>query len=106
MTLEEAQEILAGVEYKPGTYFSLHRDDQENIFRFNLAMHVQDVLEPENKILVTQSSRWNAALIRGMSERQFCRMIRENFVGMEMHEVDEWFKLRGDRIYDPHKGEK
>lgn len=36
------------------------------------------------------------------TEQELLKVIREAIRTMELHEVDEWIKFKGERIFDPH----
>lgn len=100
--------IVRSIKYKPGWDFDVVVPDEEldRVFPGYL---------PMLRILATVPHRDNPAtsvVVEARAPIPFAyedmdlgviyRWIREVAVGLELHEVDEWFLVDGVRVFDPH----
>ena len=106
--IERVRRLAALITYKPGWSFSVDpsehfRNRELGIFKITLTMNVQDTVCVGTwkslyfwKFCDTYVTRTmpDGALI----ENVFVRQIRE----AEEHEMKEWFRVEGFRVYNPH----
>lgn len=98
MTRRRLASIVKAIRYKPGWTVRLDED-------IEVTANVPDAYRPRRKpieqprayVVVTPGrlARWN--------ERVVTSLIFDAIQRLEFHEVAEWFKYRGKRIYDPHR---
>ncbi len=103
MTPDEAVAVVESISYKPNwKIMATHNVDQFAVVM--CVMHkAEDTYHPGVEIpVVLTKTLHNLSLERSHGEdfllEEVHRMIRE----VELHELDEWFKYKGQRIYDPH----
>lgn len=100
MTIDEAEIVIKQISCYPYTIETIQSSYQS--FRFVIkSPPVRDVLDNSlGKAPVVMS---NFVSVYYMNEAALCAIIRENLHAMAKHEIDEWFKYKEERIYNPHK---
>lgn len=104
------QEFFETFTYKPNFRFDLDDDPySKSTLRVRIQMMVPDSRENDpcrpdqlwvrKQVPVSQTVSlghyWEDSYARGH--------IREILIKMEIHEVDEWFRVNGELVFDPHK---
>lgn len=105
MRTDEIEATLRRVSYKPGWRFTVDDRMHDDEVTIVLQHDTPDVNDPENIITVTTLTRGlretysnEEILLRGVVPK----LIRQ----MEYHEIDEWFKIDGKHVRDPHPEKK
>lgn len=99
-----AGELLAEFEYKPGWTFDLSREVLPNRIFLRATFHAPDSRNPSRKVPV-MGTFYTSPDQAAMPE-YFWRWLYYCIGTMEDHEMNEWFRVRGELIYDPHKEAK
>lgn len=102
MDIHELAKIVETIEYKPGWKFGVQpfsycRNETELIISADL----EDTYNPGSKVLVAEKSIFPNFL----TPSEVARFIYRCILDLERHETEEWFRVDGVRIYDPHKGQ-
>jgi hypothetical protein len=100
----EAQTVVSGITYKPGTKFWLkERDDGSGIVELGMEIETYDADNPDRtlihiRLIETKSMSWweSASADLAMS------LIYSLVLRIEMHEIDEWLRIGGCRYRVPH----
>lgn len=94
-------ELVKEYKYKPGFLIGhVYKIDFDEHWLI-LEMRVPDVYNPER--LTTVSMQYRVEKFDHIGEKVALAMVRECIRELEMHEIDEWIMVRGEKIYDPHK---
>lgn len=92
------------VSYKPGHKLSAWVGTSGMITLNMVAEGIVDATGSEPQINVAYTRSYNVAYLLGHPQR-LMTVIRGFFTGFEAHERDEWFKVDGKPVRDPHKEE-
>lgn len=101
MSPDKLKEIISKLTYKPDSKIELVMEDLiHGVYSIKITLTVpcRDTLKP---IAIVQSSRVDHRFLK--STMDVTGWIRSQIGQMEMHERDEWIKLSGIRIYEPHE---
>lgn len=100
--------VLAGFEYKPRWRFVLTWGSTDDAgwmpptWLIHVHTWVEDAYHP-GKMMAGHSLAY-LPTGTGMDEAGWLSFLRSYVIPrIEQHETDEWFRYKGDRIYDPHK---
>lgn len=102
MTLSEANAILNRLSYKPKWKFELRSEGLSSTII--VKAWVRNSLPPHSDGYVYHTSGFPP--INDMSEDRLVSLVRDYVRRAELHEIDEYFKLDGKLINDPHKHER
>jgi hypothetical protein len=104
------REHLKGITYKPGWAFEVcyrpnagYPDFPETYL--NIEAQVTDVYHTERTTTVNLRKNFNTNMFFDMLssfELEFTNFVHRAIVELEMHEIDEWFKVHGRHVRDPH----
>lgn len=102
MNFAECKAVVSRITYKPNVKINVLEDrtlygGPHLLLEF--AAHVSDVRTGE-PTTIHQRATYPLAALNG--EEHLVYFIHENVRRMEMHELDEWFKLDGVHFRDPH----
>ncbi len=100
MTFDELKKVLGQITYKPGIQWNAI--ENRALIEFNIAAMVEDADKFGDTILITQKNIWTPEWISFVDEQEVVLMVRNLFKKFEDHEVDEWFRFRGKKLFDPH----
>jgi len=95
--------FLTRFTYKPRWHFRVF-PASHGLFSANalqITMHTQDVNWPHGLVPVVGTVAIPEAL-PVMTDDQVMEWLREQIRRVELHEVDEWFKVDGKAPFDPH----
>lgn len=107
LTLEDVQEELAKITYKPGWSLSAHRGyyATPNYFDLVIKMDAPDSTNPDEVIPVGTSrplSFYRLSMADSPWQEIFHEEVYRAICWLEMHEVKEFFKVNGQHFVDPH----
>lgn len=100
----EAQEIIAGMRYKPNCVSMDIIDNYDRPWEacmFRLVMRVEDAYgkRPPDNV----ASLMALPPLEFLDRDGLIEQVRRALGEWEMHERDEWFLVNGERLFDPHK---
>jgi hypothetical protein len=119
VTFEEAKQVVSRIRYKPGWRMKLRRARDESLpphhFDPNpLPYHELAILfdAPDARnwedlqracpIPLVMRSHIHPRELAGMTEESLVQYLRHQIAVAEQHEADEWFRLDGVQIRNPH----
>jgi hypothetical protein len=94
--VQNLRELLKHFTYKPGWSFRI------NTFMGNMLMievKAIDADNPSHTIGVCHSFK----IPDNANEKQLMKLLREEIIHLETHEVDEFFQVNGIKVFDPHR---
>jgi len=108
MTVAEAQKLLKSITYKPGYRLLVCYDKANNSCEVRLKAHRE--CSRTGKTVVFSSAKTlnlNRYCNRlhpyvASAEKDLMNDVRTWLRELELHEVDEWLKLDGKMVFDPH----
>lgn len=103
--LQWAQGLLNRFEYKPGWVFTLHRyAEQGDSVRLEVAFMAPDSRHPrsDKNFPITGVFDIPENVYREFSDADFWVWLHRVIEFVERHEMDEWFKIDGKMMTDPH----
>lgn len=99
-------QVVADFTYKPGVRLELEEDRVRKPYGSILRVHVDTVdtrrlpainpLELAHQTVVPEECY--------ISEKFAKSFVRQCIRNMELHEMDEWLRYRGELLHDPHDG--
>jgi hypothetical protein len=95
--------LMQRLEYKPGTKISFILNRPETI-GIKIYFDVKDARTGEPTKLVHDSGL-EKRKARAMTDAEIVGWVRECVHRAEQHEADEWLRLDGALVSDPHAGE-
>lgn len=118
MTIEELKDLLSRITYKPGSTISACSETPETV-RLSFEILVPDVEKSVVKCVKLGGSSFSTSyelagpgthimlqrflwLHTLSTEEQVTRFISHAWKELEAHEVDEWLKLDGEPVTEPH----
>lgn len=99
----DVQEVLDRVECRGWDIYAFETESEMYRIKISISRKVIDVLNGEITMQATVVAISTDARI-GSLETEVVQMVRGAMHAMAVHEVDEWFKLDGKRIFNPHGG--
>lgn len=104
MTYAELQMLLIRVTYKPNFKFQAYRQANVDSIRVSLAAQLPDARDTEGQIVTIHSCLdISEPTLLGYTQSQVLEYLCKLILDFEKHEADEWFKLDGVQVNDPHK---
>lgn len=103
ITLDDVNEIVAGLTYKPN--WTIDLEERWGAISLVLRMHVPDATKPAGSGEMVEACGGRTLdlyRMKMMSRRAFLDWVFEEIMAMERHEAQEWFRLRGELVRDPH----
>lgn len=88
--------------YKPNVELSA-RCENEDFVRIYFIMWAPNSMGPEKEVQVVHQNVISIEELRRMDFRDFTYRIRKFIHDMEIHEADEFFKVRGKGVFNPHR---
>jgi hypothetical protein len=103
MTVDEFVTLVSGITYKPGWKIEARREG-------DLAVVVLSARLPDSDSktgAITIVNRHEAVMPEGLQDEKHALWIVAGVMrDFELHEMDEWFRLRGARVNEPHGSER
>lgn len=103
MTHVEFMSLISSMSYKPG--YELGCKPNFSNTHLVLSMHYQtkDAVK-EEQATVHLERKILPEVLNAMDHLKALQFIKSFIHDVEAHEADEWLKIRGRQIYDPHQG--
>lgn len=102
MKLQEAHGLIEKITYKPGAVFMIERCAVMDVIRLVVTLQVVNAENPNEKIPINFQRVLREDHFTALNEKNFLAMIRASLLELEIHEVNEFFKIRGEHYIDPH----
>lgn len=102
---------LGRITYKPGYKFTYWVDDKnQSTYRqnivLNLVVPVPDSTRKDQKpVTIVFTNRIPFEYLYHNGPNYLLVRVRDFFLEWEKHEMDEWFRLDGEMVRDPHAGD-
>lgn len=93
------REYLESIIYKPN--FTIIVSETDYGLMLKVKQVVQDVDNPNDKVVKTHTYGFDK--IYTYTEDEVKEHLRILFTSIEMHEMFEWLKVGGKRLYNPHE---
>jgi hypothetical protein len=100
MTLQEVQEVLSTITYREGWKFTYNG--------YELTSYMPLKKDATNKIVLHEGETFTLMRTCSVSHdmikdaRCFIEIVYNEIIWMEMHELDEWFRVNKECWRDPH----
>lgn len=98
-TVDDLRRFFARVAYRPGWRFTVKEDPFEGP-HLHIDCQLEDAYHPGHMVTLNIIS----PLPPMSSDEQVIEWLRWRLTRIETHEVREWLRLDGERIYNPHDG--
>ena len=95
-------DLLNRLTYKPeckGIWLNILEISDHYVIKLELSVKCSDSGEP---IRTHYSQEYTKEVYEALTEKELLAEIRRIIILTETHEVDEWLKLDGIKIFDPH----
>lgn len=105
MTFDELEVFIDRITYKPGFSMIALRSSSDGYVSIRMSMMVPDALSktPLNRLLpistVKQIPEYSLAAI---TEEHLLHILKHTILSLERHEMDEFLRLDGACVTDPH----
>lgn len=90
--------VLERLHYKPGWKFSIMRNTESGFMTLVVQAAVENVEAPHEKVQINMTETVHPE----MTDDEFINTVCSAICKMEMHEVDEYFKVDGRHYREPH----
>lgn len=99
MTLNELEDLLATISYKPGYLFKVLQEESYDLVSIRFSYFAKDAENPENIISLVSKT----TLVLPLPEKEVVLSeIKLLIKTAELHEMNEWLKVDGKHLTDPH----
>ena len=105
MTIDEANEIAAALIYKPGWGIELSQRGGDLELRMSMLVPDSRTAAGES-IQVRANKTIDLRYLCLFDENQFVNWVFDQIMRLERHEAQEWFRLRGELVDDPHADDR
>lgn len=103
MDILEIEKLLSEVTYKPGYHIRVDTSRlDENMVGLIAQGTVIDVHHPETHTTVHRQIMFSEYSMSSWTKDILLESVRWIFRDLELHEVDEWLKYKGDIVTEPH----
>lgn len=92
--------ILKSITYKPNIRFSIEPFPTNGFPRFKLIASVEDSRDRRQLITITLEQSITELFVS--SKDMFIQFVLHRIQQFERHEIDEWFKIDGKHLHEPH----
>ncbi len=99
LTITQLHSILSRVTYKPGWELTITDDENPSLC---ITAWLKDAYNPGDRMLVDIHSQ----LPPFFTESEVLRWLRWRLREIEVHEVDEFLRVDGKAVFDPHRDVK
>lgn len=89
---------LLRCKYKSGAKFTVHLYDDKP--RVMIEIYVENAKDPHQMTHVART--WEPAQEEMRDERLFYEALYQELINLEIHEIQEWFKIDERNYVDPH----
>lgn len=104
--------FLNRFSYKPGYKLQFWKVDDgfprmEQYITFNMVVPVPDSTKPDQPLInIAYTSKYSTYnFIQGGPDYAI-HALRDFLMGWEKHELDEWYRIDGEMLSDPHAGDR
>lgn len=101
LTFWEMERLLERITYKPGVRLSIWRSVHDERLTLGIIAAVPSVDDPSRTIEIQSTVSLPAWQL---GEAGILRKVRRLVKELENHEVDEWLRVDGVPVRDPHPG--
>jgi hypothetical protein len=102
--LTRVRALLARVTYKPGAVFTVMQNPFTGFLIIGLTSEVQNATDPACKVQISMQVRIDPDQVLEMPDNEFYQMVLYTLVEeWETHEMQEWLKVDGKPVKDPHE---
>lgn len=105
LTPAEACKVIEQIEYKKGWRIELLPHSWSDDWELRVSWNADDV-HTKKPTKIVSAEIFDRRAIDHMDEGALLRRARGAIRNAEMHESDEWFLFRGQRLFDPHAGDQ
>lgn len=103
MTYQEMEQVIRSITYKPRTFINLSRHYAcDNVILQVAFVGVPDAENPTSPTQINSQYSMSPRMFEHMERRDFIHLVHSQIVKMEMHEVDEFFKIDDKHFREPH----
>lgn len=102
--------LLDHMTYKTGWELRIDRMGHNLVqpFRLNIKLWVENTYEPHDMVTIDSYHPLPPRTLLGWkptpeNDAEFYQWVREQIHWRELHESDEWFKINGVMVWDPHR---
>jgi hypothetical protein len=99
MTFREIEEFISRITYKPDIRLKVHKILNYDEIAVTLYRDVIDVMEMNRPLTLTSNILFKESTVNA---ERLLGIVVELIKTSELHEVNEWLKLDGKYINDPH----
>lgn len=104
-TWDELQRFLDRFSYEDGSKAVLHRDDPSNYCLLYVFLHAPNSYHGSPGARVDRYTRHEFVVpVATYNYENWRRWVYERLCSAALHEVGEWFKDAGERVFAPHHG--
>jgi hypothetical protein len=91
--------IVERFSYKPNVQLRVYNPNDNPTL--HVVMHVPNTYDPDNPEMVTVTHRF-ALPWRVLPDKDAIGIIRSHIRTAEAHEADEWIRVAGEMLFNPH----
>lgn len=113
MTLAEVQRVIADIEYKPGSQIAIINSTVYatgaffNEKRYEpmavLSIWTKDTDDQKTEGMFTNYRKLEPNILEKLkTPKDVLTLIRSLILEFELHEMDEWIRYKGEKVYNPH----
>ena len=101
MSLEEAEAVLKRVSYKPGYHFEISAIGLR-VDLMLVQLQRPDADGGDRKLDLVCRCPLPADQLESLDEAGLIMLVSQQAAWLELHEMDEWLRLDGKRLREPH----
>ena len=105
MTEPEFASLINRLSYKPSSRIVVSYEITRDELSARFSMTVLDSGDKTNHVIPTVCHTIDPNWLKDTDEEEVVDWVRSCWHALEIHEADEWLKLDGKAIFDPHHGE-
>lgn len=95
-------QLIEALKYKPGWTFAVAMNDATGLPMLDIRMEVPDSRGSGRIVSVYNGAVIPPPFVRERNERRFWDFVRFEIRKLEEHEMDEWIRVNGELVFDPH----
>ena len=96
------EEIISRIKYKPNVTIRCYRELVFDDVVIEVCALVIDAEDFSKQITIISKGFFRTEAIQAMGEKELILAISRQLKVLELHEIDEFFKVDGKHIKDPH----